>query len=261
MENINNILFRCSGLHHLMTEPRSKSEPLSEAVKTHAIDVYVANTYNRFTEINGKALSKGNETEEDSITIISRIKKTFYKKNTESLSNEFIKGTPDLYEGETIEKATHIIDAKSSWNAFTYFRAINKDLIKDYYWQGLGYMALTGATKCTIAYCLNNTPYHLVESELRKEAYKYQDGCAPTWVELQIIANHVYDLKTFEEYINMRGLIDKDEFATAIIRGFVEIPLEKRYFGFEFDRNDDDINRLYERIKTVREYIKQTFYN
>lgn len=254
------ILFRCSSLGHLMTEPKSKADKeagnLSESAKTHLIDVYVSNQYNRFTEINGKFLDKGNDCEEDSITTISRITKTFYKKNEEHLENEFIKGTPDLYEGESIASAEVIRDAKSSWDIYTFHRAISKDLDDKYYWQGTGYMWLTGAKKCFIDYCLNNTPYHLVNRELLYESYKQPEGDTPGWIELQIIANHVYDRATLDKYIAQRGIKIEGEYAEAVYNGFVEVPVNKRHYAFAFERNDDDIERLKARIIKGREYIE-----
>lgn len=255
--DVNDILFRCSGLGNLMVEPRSKSETLSETTKTHLTDIVVYAKYNRHREIHAKQLDKGNETEEDSITVLSRLTKKFFKKNVEHLSNEFIKGTPDLFEGESIQKATHIRDTKSSWDAYSFFRAKHKDLEKNYYWQGQGYMWLTGAKHCSIDYVLNNTPWGLIESELRKESYNHFENDTPQWIEAQIIANHVYDEKTFMEYINFRGISERKEHVTTVIKGFVEIPLKDRHHNFEFERNESDLERLKNRIIQSREYIKE----
>lgn len=244
-----------------MTEPKKGSkETLSETTKTHLVDVFVSNKYNRFTEISAKQLDKGNEVEEDSITVVSRITGKFFKKNEESLSNEYIKGTPDLYVGESIREAEQIRDTKSSWDAYSFFRAKNKPLNSMYYYQGLGYMALTGAKSCSIDYCLNNTPYSLVEAELRKESYRHPENNTPEWVELQIIANHVYDETAFHNYVDMRGIKPSDSNALAVVMGFVEIPLKERHFNFEFKRDDEEIERLYQRIRDCREYMNNELF-
>lgn len=255
--NVNEILFRCSGTGYLMVDPKSKTETLSETTKTHLVDVVVSAKYNRHREIHAKQLDKGNETEEDSITVLSRITKKFFKKNEQHLSNEFIKGTPDLFEGESIEMATHIRDTKSSWDAYSFFRAKNKDLEKNYYWQGQSYMWLTGAKHCSIDYVLNNTPWGLIESELRKESYNHLENDTPSWIEAQIIANHVYDFKTFQSYLDFKGISENKEHVSTIIKGFVEIPLKERHFNFEFERNDSDLERLKNRIIQSRNYIKE----
>jgi hypothetical protein len=255
MLNTDEILFRCSSAGHLMTDPKKKSESLSECTKTHLVDVYVSKMYNRFREINAKQLDKGNDTEEDSITVVSRLTGKLFKKNEDHLSNEFIKGTPDLFTGESIYNAETIRDTKSSWDAYSFFRAKAKPLDPMYYWQGMGYMWLTGAKSCSIDYCLNNTPFNLVMKELNKESYNYPEADTPAWVELQIIANHVYDEKTFKEYIDRRGISVFDQYAQAVRDGFVEIPLKERHFSFEFPRSSVDIERLKHKIIECRKYM------
>ncbi len=254
------ILFRCSSLGYLMPEARSKSETLSETTKTNLVDIYTTETYNRFTEISSKYFAKGNDTEEDSITTVSRLTKTFLKKNEEHLKNAFIKGTPDLFIGAEIRKADRIRDTKSSWDIFTFQRAKNKPLDIKYYWQGAGYMWLTGARVCNIDYCLNNTPYQIVDGELRKESYKHVGGDTPAWIELQIISNHVYDFETYEKYYRQRGINPTDENSRYIIAGFVEVPIEERWHTFEFERNDADIERLAKRIGECRQWMSENLF-
>ncbi len=239
-----------------MTEPRSKNAGLSETAKTHCIDVLVSAKYNRFTEIHSKYLDKGNDVEEDSITTISRITKQFFKKNTETLENDFIKGTPDIFQGEEIRKAEIIRDAKSSWDVYTFMRSKHKGLDDKYFWQGQGYCWLTGAKKFYIDYCLNNTPYHIVEGELRKESYRHPEGATPAWVELQIIANHVYDKKTFEDYIQFRGCHPIDDYSRAVKAGFVEIPLKERHFNYEVEFYADIPHKIEKRVIECRQFIQ-----
>lgn len=260
MINANDILFRCSSLGHLMVEPKSKSEKLSETTKTHLIDVYTAEVYGRFEEIIGKALEKGNDTEEDSITIVSRVTKIGFKKNEQHLSNAYIKGTPDLFTGPEIKKAETIRDTKSSWSLFSFQRSINKELDKKYYWQLQGYAGLTGAKELYVDFCLNNTPLNLVQWELYQQARKQKDGKLPRWAELQVVANHVYDLSTFHDYINQLDLYPDDKNAQAIVDGFIEIPFTKRHKAFEFERNDADLERLYQRIEDCREWMNENLF-
>lgn len=234
---------------------RDSHPELSESCKTHLVDLYVVEEYNRFAEVTAKQLDKGNETEEDSITTVSRVTKTFFKKNEDHLSNEYIKGTPDIFTGTSIYNAETVRDTKSSWDAFTFFRAKNKPLDSKYYWQIMGYIWLTGAKKGFIDYCLNNTPYHLVERELVKESYKHIERDTPAWIELQIIANHVYDKKTFDEYINTRGCYATDDNSNAVYAGFVEVPFQDRHFCFEVERKDDDIQKIKDQAIICRNWM------
>jgi hypothetical protein len=209
-----------------MTDPRSKTEILGETTKTHLIDVYVSNKYGRNTDINTKYTNKGMMVEEDSLTLYSRHKKTFYKKNEQHMSNEFIKGTPDIIHGDTI------IDVKSSWDIFTFHRTKAKKLKPMYYWQLQGYMGLTGKSKAVLAYCLIDTPELLINDEKRKLMWKMNAGTDQN-----------------EDYEAACQELDK-------LMIYSDIPMEEKIIEISFQRNDEDINRLYERIKECRKYIE-----
>lgn len=229
--------FRCSSLGHLMAEPKAKKDKdegnLSEGAKTHLIDVYVSKKYGRNTNIQTKYTNKGLQVEEDSITLYSRLKKNFYKKNESSLNNDFIQGTPDLFTGTEIYHADTIIDVKSSWDIFTFFRTLSKKINDLYYWQLQGYMALTGARSANLAYCLIDTPFMLIEDEKRKLMYKM--GAATS------------ENKDFEE-----ACIELEK---SMIYG--DIPMEDRMIEFPVERNDDDIQTLYEKIKKARIFLDE----
>lgn len=256
MLNANEILFRSSGIGYLMTEPRSKSEKISEGTKTHLIDVFVSNKYGRKEDIKSKFLDKGNEREEDAITLLSRITKQLYSKNETHLSNEFIKGTPDLFKGESINNATATIDTKTSWSAHTFFRAQKSELEKMYYWQGQAYMALTGARTHTVAYCLVNGAARAIMDEKRKLAYVMNciDGDSPEYIEKckQIEINHIFDMKAFKEENPFFEIHNKD--------WSWDIPKEERLFQFTFERSMEDIVRMYQKIKDCREWMNENLF-
>lgn len=259
MDNADNIFFRGSSVGHLMVEPRSKSEILSESTKTHLIDVFVSEKYDRHEEIKSKFLEKGNECENDSLTLLSRITKVFYKKNEIHLSNDFIKGTPDCFIGESIQIASHIVDIKTSWSAHTFFRAQKDKLNPLYYWQCQSYMWLTGAEKATVAFCLVNGIYDAIDREKKKLAYKLQilDEETPEYIEKckQIEINHIFDLQLFIQkypYFNFHNDINKWEY---------DIPKEKRLFSFELERNNNDIERLKNKIVDCRAWMSVNLFN
>lgn len=227
----NEIKFRCSSLGHLMTESRSKSDPISETTKKHLVDVFVSSKYGRKTEIKTKYTNKGLEVEEDSITLYSRATKQFFKKNEDRLSNEFIQGTPDLYLGESINIADLVIDIKSSWDIFTFFRASQDSVKKLYYWQLQGYMALTGAKNAKLVYCLIDTPFHLIEDEKRRMFYSMNAGTT--------------DNKDYQEAC--------DEIEKNLT--YPDIPFQERYFEIEIERNDADIEKLYNKVIECRNYM------
>ena len=218
-----------------MTEPKLKTDKeqgnLSETAKSYLLDVYVQQKYNRRNDFTNKYVQKGLMVEEDSITLYSRIKKSFFKKNEETLSNEFIKGTPDTFIGEDILSAETIIDVKSSWDIFTFFKTFTKDINSDYWWQLQGYMALTGATSSKLAYCLVNTPEMLINDEKRKLMYK-----------MGAIS---------DENVDYQNACDEMDFYMK----YDDIPLKNRLNEFELDRDDEAIANIYKNVAKAREFI------
>lgn len=235
--DFSNTLIRCSSLGYIMTEPRNKSDKeagnLSETAKTHLIDIYVSQKYNRQTDLQNKFIQKGLLVEEDSITLYSRLAKSFFKKNETHLSNDFIKGTPDLFVGDNIDTATHIIDIKSSWDIFTFFRNKVSDINKNYWWQLQGYMCLTGATKATLAYCLIDTPAILINDEKRKLMWKM--GCATS-----------ESPEFIEACIELEKLMIYDD-----------VPLHERLISIEFERDENAIKSIENKVKKCREFLLQ----
>lgn len=208
---------------------------LSETTKTYLTEVFIYEKYGRKKDIVSKYLQKGLLVEEDSITLYSRIQKTFFKKNEEVIKNEFIKGTPDLYEGESLQTAEMIIDIKSSWDIFSFYKAkTEKEVDKKYYWQLQSYMALTGAKKAQLVYCLVDTPEVKIADEKRK--FMWNAGILD---ENEITEN------TFQMIdLNCR---------------YSDIPMEEKIHIIEIERNDSDIERLYQRIKDCRKFIETNF--
>lgn len=223
MNNANEIRFRASGIGYLMTEPRSKSETLSETTKSHLIDVFVSEKYGRKKDISNKYIEKGLAVEDDSITLLSRHTKRFYSKNDERLFNEFIQGEPDLFEGESIHNADMIIDIKSSWDIFTFFRTKKEHINKMYYWQLQSYMWLTGAKESQLVYCLVNTPEMIINDEKRKLMWKMgaideNETTEKAFAELERAMT--FDDISLDERINIIK-VERDEFAIDRIKNKV----------------------------------------
>ena len=223
MINTDEILFRCSSLGHLMTEPKSKSELLSETTKTHLTDVYIAIKYGRREEVITKYMQKGLMVEEDSMTLYSLFRKQFYVKNENRLKDDFIIGTPDIITKETV------IDLKSSWNIFTFFRTKQKAVEKMYYWQLQGYMSLTGKENARLVYCLVNTPQVLIDDEIHRLQYKHLSEADAIKARNQIEMNSIFD----------------------------DIDIQDKIYEIEIKRNNEDIERLHNRIIDCRNWIAE----
>lgn len=223
--------FRCSGLGNLMVEPKLKSETLSETTKTYLREKYIFEKYQRSKFIESKYMIKGTEVEEESLTLLSIVTRKLYNKNEKLLWNDWVIGTPDTYEGDTIENAITIIDIKSSWDIFTFFASKEEKLNKMYYWQLQGYMWLTGAKVAQLAYCLINTPQKLVDDEIHKLSYKFMSDEELKLAEENIIKNASYNDLSYEEKIHT----------------------------ITIDRNEDDIEKLKLKIEECRRYISEKY--
>lgn len=235
--NWNEILIRCSSIGYLMTEPKEKAAKdageLSKTAKTHLKSVYIQEKYGRQKDVVTKQMQKGIEVEEDSITLLSRVQKKMLYKNEERLYNDYITGLPDIFEGESITKATSITDIKSSYDLFTFMANVGEPLDSNYYYQLQGYMALSGATKAYIAYCLVNTPDHIINGE------KYR-----LLKSMDVISEES------PEYIKEALKIEKN-------MTFDDIPKEERVLIFPVERDEITINKVYQKVIKAREYLSE----
>jgi hypothetical protein len=145
-----------------MVEPKSKAEgPLSVGAKTYIRELAAQEIFGVDFEISSKYLTKGIEVEDESIKLLNRVCGLSLKKNTERRSNGLITGECDLYDIE----AKKGYDLKSSWSVAT-FPLLESDCVdKLYFYQMQGYMALWEAEEWEVAYCLVDTPEHLMKYE------------------------------------------------------------------------------------------------
>jgi len=225
-----NYLFRCHSLGKLMTEPKLKADKeagnLSETTKSYLMEIYVTEKYGRKKDISNKYIQKGLMVEDEAIKLYSTIKLESYAKNELRLKNDFITGIPDLI-GEDV------IDVKSSWDIFTFFNTLNKDINSDYYYQLQGYLALTRLKTAKLAYCLIDTPETLIDDEKRKLMYKMNVATteAPEYVEAcaELEKNMVYN----------------------------DLPLYTRLIEFTVERDEAVIGKINAKVQKAREYLNE----
>lgn len=218
--------FRCSGLVHLMTKSKTK-DPLSDGTKTYLRDIYIKEMYGRSKpEIDNKYTKKGKIVESDTLDLIKEVTGRTHFKNSTELDNDFIKGTPDV-----ITKDDLVIDAKSCFDIWTFAAKDHKKIAKDYYYQILGYMWLTGKNNGQICCGLVNTPEEIIVKELYKISWSIPElasnGQEAEVKEQEIRRNYIYD----------------------------DIPAVERLKCFDFARNQEDIDALKDKVRLAREYL------
>jgi len=178
--------------------------------------------FKRTKEFRNKYTDKGIIMEDEAIDVVAdHFGYGMLLKNEESFENDFMKGTPDVIMSDTI------IDVKNSWSPFT-FPFFEECIDTNYYWQGQVYMELTGKENYQLIYVLLDTPEHLIE----KEAYFYAK-------------DQGYDELDEKIY---------DQFKAKMT--YSDIPIEDRIKRFSFERNQDDIDLIIERVKECRELIE-----
>lgn len=238
---------------------------LSLTCQKRLIKVYAFEMYGRTEDISSKYMEKGTMVEEDAITLFSRVKKKAFKKNEVRLSNKYITGLPDLWDGEgaTIYDAEEIEDIKSSWSLITFLNAkVDKKINHDYKWQGNSYLGLVPkAKRFRLAYCLVNSPAKLITDEKfkaqRELGFLDQEmaDSDPSFIERckAIERNHIFDLGLFKEHY------PHFDFHNEPAEWSWDIPKEKRVHEFVFDRNEAEISQLYKRVPECRKWISETF--
>lgn len=207
-------------------EPFKKDLNLSQTTKSYLEALWLENEIGYREDVVTDAMLKGHLLESESRQMITDYFGTEPRlRYNQKLQNEFVIGTPDV----VLTNEDYVEDIKNSENIRTF---MNAELAKNYYWQGQGYMWLTGKSKYRLIYTLNPTPEELQAN--KKKSFWYKFGCD----------------ETNEDYIRISEQIDKNN------RVIESLSLEQRVKVFEFDRNDDDIEQLKERIKHCREYYK-----
>jgi len=150
---------RCSSISDIMTNPRSKTDKLSQTCKTYLETWVKEQIYDDRKYIKSKYLDKGIEVEQDALDYYSEVNNLgFLMINTDYYENEFITGTPDLILLNTV------YDFKASWDCFT-FPLFETEVDKGYWMQLQGYMNLTGNKSAKLVYTLQNTPLELAWGE------------------------------------------------------------------------------------------------
>lgn len=224
------LLFRCSSLGKLMTEPRTKSEVLSETAKTYIQDLFKERELGIFKDFSSRYTDKGIENEDEAIQMASEVLNwEFVTKNETRFNNEWLTGEPDVLT-ETL-----LADIKCSWNGSTFPVFDDKLKNKDYYWQMMGYMMLTDMPQAELVYCLTNTPFQIVEDEVRRAHWK---------------------LNLIDEDLDVREAVQASH-------NFDHIPNELRVKRFIVEKDEQAFEKIKEKVKLAREYYEslRTIFN
>jgi hypothetical protein len=232
MINWDEIKIRCSAIGCIMTEPQSKEArlrgELSKTAKTYLKQLYAELKYGRTRDIQSKYTDKGKLAEGEAIEMLSFLDDADYEKNQIRFENDFLSGIPDI-----AIIGVKAIDNKSSWDLFTHLAFAQAELEKEYEWQIKGYMELTDAPIGEVSRCLVNTPESIIEDEARRMLYK-----------MNVISEESPEFKeAYREIIHNMT--------------FDDIPYEQRRIKWTFERDETEMQPVYERVIKCREWLKE----
>jgi len=218
------MIIRCSALGKILTEPRSKSEKLSETAKSYIQDLFKEKELGIYKDFSSRYTDKGIQMEDEAIQFASGVLGwDFVVKNEQRFNNEWLTGEHDICTDSLLA------DIKCSWNGST-FPMFDKEVKnKDYYYQLQGYMMLTGHDQAELVYCLMDTPPQIIEDEIRRTHWK---------------------LCLIEEDLDVRqAVIDTHTFG--------HIPDELRVKRFIVEKDEESFEKIKEKVNLANEYYKQ----
>jgi hypothetical protein len=222
---------RSSAIHQIMTNGRSKSDPIGQTCITYLQNWILEQPEflgRKINEFSSRHTKKGNAVERDSLDFIGQMlyDGAFFEPNTKHFYNDYITGTPDQILSD------HTFDNKATWSAGS-FPFFESEPEKAYFYQGQGYMILTGVRKHKVIHTLMDTPEDLIKSE----AYR-------------IAKDLGFAEPTDELYEQTRKRLT-----------FSDLPDERRIKVFKFDYDSEIEKSIISRVEECREYIYKTLLN
>lgn len=211
-------------------QPRANDIFLSKTCKSYLIKVYIQEKYGRRDDLTNRYVKKGNQAEDNSIAILNEVDDVypFYEKNTIRMFDDFKQGECDIYHDEK-----KILDAKSSWDLFTFMPKTAEELNSDYWWQGQIYMDLWDVDEYEVCYILTDTPDGIIADEQKRLLYAMGTNKKDTQAYAEGCKELEYNLK------------------------YSDIPIQERVFKVKVKRDREAITRLHERIKECRIWLNQ----
>lgn len=164
---------RASASGALLTNPRSKSETLSETTKTYLKEWATEQIFGYKKDISNKYLERGIQQEDEAIDFaIQVLDLPFAIKNEKTFEDDLFVGTPDLIVNDTV------YDIKCSWNCHTFPYFETEIPTPGYFSQLQVYMHLTGLKKACLTYVLldNDVIGHTyqVSKEMRIKTFEIE---------------------------------------------------------------------------------------
>lgn len=204
--------------------------PLSQTTISALIRQYGWKVYNKKIAQKGDAMSflkKGSDMESEAVELLSKIDKSNYRLETQTIQNEYLVGRCDII------CPTKVIDTKISWNVNAFLKARTTPVSKKYWYQMQGYMELYNVDEAEVVFLLLNTPPELIEREKVKLQNRFMIG--------------EIDREKYE--------LDIDNIESAFT--YSNIPIKKRYFRYKIKREPQVFDKIYKKVERARDWMSQ----
>lgn len=186
---------------------------ISTGAKTYVEQQYKQHLFGMPSKvIDSNALSKGTECEDDSIELYNEVFFTVHEKMDESNRKDVqgLTGCCDILD----ELGDTVIDIKSSYT-FQSFPMLRANIDSSLYeWQLRAYMMLYDKSKARLAYCLVNTPDHLIPDSDPIELHIVDDidprlrvTCVDFERDIELEQLIIYKIKECQRYYEYYGTL------------------------------------------------------
>ncbi|CAL2091825.1 conserved hypothetical protein [Tenacibaculum sp. 190524A05c] len=234
-------------------EDQSKIYNLTDGAKRTLSELVYAEKYNRKIEINSPKITKGLEVEKEARDILSRVTGLFLTASEERKTNNWVSGKIDIKPNDVIP------DIKSTWSWESFSNILNDKPNGLYLRQGDSYMDLWGKKDFLLCHVLVDTPFKLLEGEIRKYDFKYNILNVEGEVRdlniddvKKIVQNHLFSRRALEAFCEHSSIVHIEWF-----NDFVEIPEQDRVHMIPHSFDKDRILQRNESISLAREYMNK----
>jgi hypothetical protein len=193
---------------------------MSDTVKSCILKTYLAEKYGFRRVITSPEITKGLLREDEAIALYGEVKGLFLMKNEIHFENDYIKGTPDALD--TISGLDTVLEFKTSYDFESFFLMDREKALKNYFWQVMGYMRLTGRPTARLVFVYLPPTEADIANELYRISFTFPEGTQRfIEIESQLRSNASIDL-TSEERIK-EYIINFDEGLAIEIERRVEL--------------------------------------
>jgi hypothetical protein len=249
----------------------SQQYKLTSGAMKELEEIVFYDMWGRMKILEAKEMDKGILAEKQSRDILSRLEGVRYVSDDERKTNDWVTGKRDIKSDDII------IDIKSTWD-FVSFSSKKIDAYNEIYLRQLDcYMELWDIPVARLAHVLVNTPFRLIEDEIKRQSWKkmMMDHEGNVYDEnipdvVAIVADHIFDRQYLEYYVNglpqeANELLDPKEqwYGSSMVElkwfgDFVEIPEKDRVIYVDHELQPERLEQRNESIKIAREYMNQS---